>query len=210
MTNRAKFWEELSEIKMQQKSAWLLTGDFNELLDNSEKVGGPLRWEGSFLSFWNFVSQNGLWDLQFSSNSLSLRGTRYTHFIQSRVHGVMENVEWLEMFPAARSEYLRFEGSDHWPVLTHFGLNLKKKIGVFWYDQRLKNKPEVREIVEQTWNQSTTDILVTKFYHISRNLVEWVKTQGTTRKECIISNQQLLEQALSAPHSNQDRIEELK
>lgn len=59
--NRAKFWEELSTIGAQREdTAWLLTGDFNDLLDNSEKVGGPLRWEGSFLSFRNFVAKNGL------------------------------------------------------------------------------------------------------------------------------------------------------
>ena len=45
--HRAKFWEELSTIGAQRKEAWLLTEDFNDLLDNTEKVGGPLRWEGS-------------------------------------------------------------------------------------------------------------------------------------------------------------------
>ena len=54
--NLASFWEILSDIGIQRYALWLLTGDFNDLLDNSEKVGGPLRWEGSFLSFRNFVS----------------------------------------------------------------------------------------------------------------------------------------------------------
>lgn len=54
--NLASFWEILSDIGIQRDAPWLLTGDFNDLLDNSEKVGGPLRWEGSFLSFRNFVS----------------------------------------------------------------------------------------------------------------------------------------------------------
>lgn len=126
--NRAAFWQTLSDIGAQRgEEAWLLTGDFNDLLDNSEKVGGPLRWEGSFLSFRNFVSQHGLWDLQLSGNSLSWRGTRYTHFIQSRLDRAMANVAWMEMFPAGRCEYLRFEGSDHRPILTHFDSNLKKK-----------------------------------------------------------------------------------
>ena len=114
--NRARFWKELSDVGAQRNDAWLLTGDFNDLLDNSEKVGDPQQWEGSFLSFRNFVAQNGLWDLQFSGNSLSWRGTRYTHFIQSRLDRAMANIDWLEMFPAARSEYLRFEGSDQKPI----------------------------------------------------------------------------------------------
>lgn len=107
--NRPNFWREILEIGRTRDTAWVLTGDFNDLLDNSENVGGPLRWEGSFLAFRSFVAQNGLWDLQFSRNSLSWRGTRYTQFIQSKLDRVMANVKWMEMFPAARSEYLRFE-----------------------------------------------------------------------------------------------------
>lgn len=57
--DRPKFWNKLTELGAERNEAWLLTGDFNDLLDNSEKIGGPARWEGSFLSFRNFVSQMG-------------------------------------------------------------------------------------------------------------------------------------------------------
>lgn len=123
------------------------------------------------VSFRNFVPQNGLWDLQFSGNSLSWRGTRYSHFIQSRLDRAMANVEWMEMFPAARSEYLNFEGSDHRPILTHFGLNLKKKRGIFRYDRRLSEKPEVRKLVEDTWKQTSESVL-SKINSIRRSLIE--------------------------------------
>lgn len=45
-------------------SPWVLTGDFNDILDNSEKSGGPSRCEGSFIPFRSFVSMNGLWDVK--------------------------------------------------------------------------------------------------------------------------------------------------
>ena len=74
--NRAEFWNKLTEVGLgRDEEAWLIVGDFNDLLDNSEKIGGSLRWEGSFLAFRSFVSQMGLWDLQHSGNSLSWRGT---------------------------------------------------------------------------------------------------------------------------------------
>lgn len=83
----------------------------------------------------------------------------------------MANVEWMEMFPAARSEYLNFEGSDHRPILTHFGLNLKKKRGIFRYDRRLSEKPEVRKLVEDTWKQTSESVL-SKINSIRRSLIE--------------------------------------
>ncbi|KAL0740038.1 hypothetical protein Bca4012_081551 [Brassica carinata] len=194
--DRPQFWKLMSDLGSLRSSAWLITGDFNDLLDNDEKEGGPLRWEGSFLSFRNFVSQNGLWDLQFSGNSLSWRGTRYSHFIQSRLDRAMANIEWMELFPAGRSEYLRFEGSDHRPLLTHFDQHLRKKKGLFRYDRRLSEKPEVKSLVEKSWDKLSPESVLTKINRVRRNLVEWAKVQTAASKEWIVSNQVLLEQAL--------------
>ncbi|KAG2270822.1 hypothetical protein Bca52824_065377 [Brassica carinata] len=207
--DRAKYWEDLSVLGDQRESPWLLTGDFNDLLDNSEKVGGPLRWERSFLAFRNFVSKNGLWDLQFSGNSLSWRGTRYSHHIKSRLDRAMANLAWFEQFPSGRSEYLRFEGSDHRPLLTHFDQNLIKKKGVFRFDRRLREKPEIRQLVEETWNSVPSNSVLTKINEVRRNIVEWTKKQAATSKELIISTQVLLEEALSDTTPDLIRIETL-
>ena len=62
--DRLDFWNKLTEVGLgRDEEAWLIVGDFNDLLDNSEKLGGPLRWEGSFLAFQSFVSQMGMWDM---------------------------------------------------------------------------------------------------------------------------------------------------
>lgn len=58
--NRGAFWDQLGALGESRDSAWVLTGDFNDILDNSEKIGGPPRHEGSFLHFRSFVSQQSL------------------------------------------------------------------------------------------------------------------------------------------------------
>ena len=108
----------------------------------------------------------------------------------------MANVDWFEMFPAARSEYLRFKGSDHRPILTHFDLNLKRKKGIFRYDRRLSSKPEIRQLVETTWKE-TQDSVISKICRIRRNLIDWTKNQAASCKEEMILNQNKLERALS-------------
>lgn len=37
-----------------RNEAWALTRDFNDILDNSQKMGGPARCEGSFIPFRSF------------------------------------------------------------------------------------------------------------------------------------------------------------
>lgn len=54
--DRSQFWEKLMLIAQNREEAWLISGDYNELLDKSEKEGGPLRWEGSFVAFRSFVT----------------------------------------------------------------------------------------------------------------------------------------------------------
>ncbi|KAL0742629.1 hypothetical protein Bca4012_084142 [Brassica carinata] len=175
--DRPVFWSKLTELGAEREEAWLLTGDFNDLLDNSEKVGGPARWEGSFLSFRSFVSQMGLWDLQHSGNHLSWRGTRYNHFIQSRLDRAMANYSWFECFPAGRCEYLRFEGSDHRPIVVYFDVSTRKKKGLFRFDRRLKNKSEIRELVDTEWKKEPFDSVLTRIGNI-RHDAAWDAATG--------------------------------
>lgn len=44
-TQRQRVWEEIREHVGNRAEPWLLTGDFNEIIDASEKQGGPPRTE---------------------------------------------------------------------------------------------------------------------------------------------------------------------
>lgn len=160
------------EIGQDRDDSWLITGDFNDLLDNSEKVGGPACWEGSFLSFRSFLAQMGLWDLKHSGYHLSWRGTIYTHFIQSRLDRAMANCSWFERFPAGRSEYLRFEGSDHQPIGVHFDISRKRKKGLFRFDRRLKDKPYIRQLVTEQWKKEPMESVLSKIGRVRHNIIQ--------------------------------------
>ena len=150
---RAEFWEEISIMGQGRDEAWALTGDFNDILDNSEKSGGPARYDGSFIAFRSFVSVNGLWDVKHTGNQLSCRGKRHTHDIKSRLDRTLANVEWFDMFPSGICNYLRFEGSDHRPLMTYLESHKIKKRRPFRYDRRLNDNEEAREIIEMAWRK---------------------------------------------------------
>ena len=57
VANRNIIWDSLIDLAVSRHSTWMLTGDFNEIVDNSEKSGGPERAEGTFGAFRNMLAQ---------------------------------------------------------------------------------------------------------------------------------------------------------
>lgn len=55
-TKRKEVWETLTQIAVYRSEAWYVMEDFNEILNNSEKSGGNIRSEGSFVDFHTFMS----------------------------------------------------------------------------------------------------------------------------------------------------------
>ena len=73
-------WQLLTDIsETRNDKPWFLTGDFNEIVNNSEKTGGKIRPESPFTHFHSFLSTCDLFDVRHTGNYLSWRGTRHTH-----------------------------------------------------------------------------------------------------------------------------------
>ncbi|KAL0799970.1 hypothetical protein Bca101_055145 [Brassica carinata] len=151
--HRAAFWDSIALLGYERDSAWLLSGDFNDILDREEKVGGPDRCEGSFIPFRSFVSQNGLWDVKHTGNSLSWRGQRCSHLVRARLDRSLANCAWNDLFPSGRCDYLRFEGSDHRPLVTFLDTSKAKRRRMFRYDRSIKDMPEARKVIEEAWRK---------------------------------------------------------
>lgn len=154
--NRQAVWDQLSVLALTRDSPWFLTGDFNEIIDNSKKSGGPERPESSFGPFRSFLSASDLFDIQHTGNFLSWRGQRGKHLVHCRLDRSIANSHWSDLFPTARSHYLEFENSDHRPLLTSFDPTKKKPKRIFRYDRRLRYSKEVNKIIEEAWKKGST------------------------------------------------------
>ena len=127
-TKRQRVWNERSALHTQ--GPWFLTRDFNEIVDNNEKSGGPERAKGTFCAFRSFLSQNDHFDLKFSRSYLSWRGKRHTHLVLCRLDRAVSNSEWMDLFPSCRSQYLKFEGSNHRPLVSYLDTSRKKVLNL--------------------------------------------------------------------------------
>ena len=82
---RPLVWERISRIGVVRKEPWCMIGDFNEILSNSEKRGGPLRVESSFLPFRNLLATCDMYEVGSSGNGFTWGGTRNNQWIQCKL-----------------------------------------------------------------------------------------------------------------------------
>ena len=149
-TKRAAVWNEIADLQPAAGNPWFLT-----ITDNSEKKGGPERAEGTFCAFRSFLSENGLFDIKHYGNYLSWRGKRNSHSVQCRLDRAISNSEWIDIFPSCRSQYLKYEASDHRPLLTFLDTRRKKGLRIFRFDRRLRDHVEVKQIIREAWENNT-------------------------------------------------------
>lgn len=206
---RKDLWNLLSTKHIDPNQSWMLTGDFNELVDISEKVGGPIRPEGSFCDFRSFLNGNDLYDLQHTGNSLSWRGTRHTHIVLCRLDRVLINCAWAERYPASYCEYLSFEGSDHRPVITRLEPPRKRKGKLFRYDRSLLGNPDVKNLVASAWYSNRPCTVKNQIDSCRLSISKWMKENHLNNQKKIQDLKRKLEDLMSSPTGSESEIKKI-
>lgn len=124
----------------------------------------------------SFMAACDLYDLRHSGNFFSWRGKRNDHLVHCRLDRAMANSSWAEVYPFSHCEYLRFEGSDHRPIITLLDLTKKKKKGIFRYDRRLKVNEEVRDLIQEAWSADAQEDVDAKIIRCRRDIMAMIKT----------------------------------
>ena len=200
--NRNEIWNQLTDVALSRISPWFLTGDFNEIVDNSEKEGGPVRAENTFVSFRSFLSASDLFDIQHTGNFLSWRGKRHTHVVHCRLDRAIANSKWFDLFPTARSHYLGFEGSDHIPILSILDPTKLKPKRIFRYDRRLRYNSEVSHLIKEAWNKEPNLPVADRIANCRREIAKWSREHYVNSRKRIDSLKESLDIEMSRYTAN--------
>ncbi|XP_048613305.1 uncharacterized protein LOC125587171 [Brassica napus] len=192
---RRELWTYLISVSDARDAPWFITGDFNDILNETEKEGGLQRPESSYNDLRTFYSEGDLYDLQYSGDPLSWRGQRGDYLVRCRLDRAAANSNWAERFPTARSVYLTYEGSDHKPIASIFEPEKKRRRGVFRFDRRLRDNPEVQELIKTTWREARNKS-VTQRIALTRSAISyWSKKQQRNSRLAIDKMKEALEAA---------------
>ncbi|CAA7018492.1 unnamed protein product [Microthlaspi erraticum] len=208
-SKRKDVWEDLTAKNKGRDLPWFLTGDFNDILNHSEKTGGPMRAEGTFGEFRSFLSKGDLYDIPHTGNPLSWRGVRYSHLVHCRLDRSLSNGAWADIYLFSRCYYLDFEGSEHRPLLTILETNLKKKRGIFRYDRSMKDNPKITELIEKAWLSSETATVEQRIISCRREISKWNREHHLNAQKGIKEEKAKLELAMSSSSLDQGKIVEI-
>ncbi|KAF3440104.1 hypothetical protein FNV43_RR18382 [Rhamnella rubrinervis] len=118
---KKSFWDKMGHLVNSMEKPWMLFGDLNEVLMESEKWGGRSIWSRQrFLK--DFL-------LQVQGIDLGFHGSKYTWnnnidglgFIRERLDRAVASPDWILNNPSASVHHLSMEESDHLPILIHTG-----------------------------------------------------------------------------------------
>uniref|UniRef100_A0A2N9I4S0 Reverse transcriptase zinc-binding domain-containing protein n=1 Tax=Fagus sylvatica TaxID=28930 RepID=A0A2N9I4S0_FAGSY len=192
---------------------WLVMGDFNEMVDQREKLGMLDRNEVQMQRFHSALTDCSLVDLGFS-------GWPFTWF--NRRDGVAEmwvrldrgvcTQQWLDFFPNARIRHISVATSDHLGlVLDTLGSNLSgpRKPKRFRFENAWVKDPSCENVIAKAWGSSCEG---TRMYKVCQKikecrvrLLQWNRTRGSGRTKSIQDKRAMLQQCEENMDIDQNR-----
>ncbi|XP_010474601.1 PREDICTED: uncharacterized protein LOC104754160 [Camelina sativa] len=210
---RGGVWERLTRIGISRSGPWMLTGDFNELVDPSEKIGGLRRELATCLEFQQMLRACGLWEIKHRGYQFSWFGNRNDELVQCRLDRTVANQEWSKLFPQGQATYLKKVSSDHSPLINSLMGENWRKWASFKYDQRWVQREGFVNHFNQVWNSEEVrqaDSLVAKISLCRKGISRWKRQSKLNSAIRIQSLHHQIDLATQQRHSNPEEVHRLK
>jgi hypothetical protein len=151
-------WKLLSHLASLSRDSWLCMGDFNEIVDQSEKHGGAICSEAQMQRFSSTLEECNL-------NDLGYRGSKYTwsncreasNFVKERLDRAVATPSWCANFPNVSIETLPVANSDHKPLLLKFDSEHRVSTKLFCYEAKWNVEEECLAVVQKVWKSGAVD-----------------------------------------------------
>lgn len=172
--DRVRTWDLLRTLAAQSSLPWLVDGDFNEILSNSEKSGGPPRGAAPMARFRGALVDCGLSDMGFVGSKF----TWFNRFTKERLDRACYSSHWNAMYPCSRTLTLPPSKSDHSPLLIEVSaepVSHLKKPRRFRFEEMWAQHQDASAVIQKGW---TTFYWRTYGSGVQKNPIYWCVTNG--------------------------------
>lgn len=175
-----KVWSEISFMMgLDPSSPVILGGDFNAILNLSEKKGGIRREPQSLKDFREWVAHNNLIDIE-TSNGVYTWYNRRSGFTQiaERLDRFLFRGNLSDLAVNLSASLLPSSGSDHYPVILNIEGEATPRCCPFKFEKMWMQNPDFYDLVARWWSEvnfqgSKMFCLVNKLKHLKSKLLKW-------------------------------------
>ncbi|KAG6506034.1 hypothetical protein ZIOFF_031349 [Zingiber officinale] len=148
---RSVLWPDLVDLALSTSGAWLVQGDFNVILNNSERIGGA--------HITNCGSEFGACLFRCGLSELSNHGSFFTwtnnqdakSCIWRKLDRCLINSDWLDVFPGYDYEVISLGLFDHSPLIVHIKNLIPQRASPFKFFNMWTTHPHFKQIVSTVW-----------------------------------------------------------
>nr|XP_029148267.1 uncharacterized protein LOC114925184 [Arachis hypogaea] len=158
---RKELWGDLTRIANMIHGPWIVLGDFNDVLLQSEVRGGQFRLARAE-QFAETLEDCGLFDM----GAIGRRFTWYRKVkggvqVAKKLDRAVINQDWRLMFPEAYTEVLARLHSDHCPLFTRCKMAKRATKGhrPFRFQAAWMTHHLFRNVVDTAWNRGAPDVV---------------------------------------------------
>uniref|UniRef100_A0A803QEG0 Reverse transcriptase domain-containing protein n=1 Tax=Cannabis sativa TaxID=3483 RepID=A0A803QEG0_CANSA len=175
------FWTEIMREGERFGGPWLIVGDTNFVLKESERKGSKGR--DQFIPFISsLVNSNGLINLPIQGDQLTWDNHRSgVSHVKSALDKGIVNGDWIKLFPKAILRSVQTCNSDHRPLCLSFGRDVEKFRRTFRFEEGWTRDERSKLVVSQAWNSVVHNWAPARiFKKIGATrvaLIHWHKTQ---------------------------------
>ncbi|KAF4367084.1 hypothetical protein F8388_006392 [Cannabis sativa] len=195
--DRVDFWESLSLQVSSMSEPWVLLGDLNSLLNQSEKFGGSLVSSGESHSLSDFLMLSGGVDIGCIGNFFTWSNKRsLPYLIKERLDRVIGAPEWVINFPKAGVKALSIRASDHAPLVLDLLFDQENVHRPFRFLDAWTRDPSCFDVVRNAWNLAVRGVksfqLVSRIANTRKMLAKWNREYFGFCKEKLSALEKLL------------------
>jgi exonuclease III len=214
---RHESWNLLSHLQSYSPQAWMCIGDFNEIVDQTEKCGGVMRRESQMDLFRKVLDECSLSDLGYSGSRFTWSNRQQDgSVIQERLDRGVANSEWCMLHDSWEVEVLAARTSDHNPIMLRTGVQASERCFSaknFKFEAKWLLDEECSTVIKEAWSkegEGATNMgnVRQKLNSCQRKLMCWSSRKFGSADKLIKEKTKLLAQLQQ--NERGDRWEEIK
>ncbi|CAL1353160.1 unnamed protein product [Linum trigynum] len=185
--NKSRSWDLLRNLHNQMSMAWVVMGDFNQVVSGNEKRGKRLEDERDMQAFANALSDTELEDLGFVGYPFTWDNARTGEaFTEERLDRAVCNQDWAQAHPLAQVRHHERPYSDHRAVILDTEGIEGEPVRWGWrfkYESYWDDEEECKKIVAEEWERCSSLETAERLRACEQKLHEWSKEKFGSWKE---------------------------